>query len=85
MTTDSNRIERILAVMVAAMGGDYEQRVPLRDVEDELLEVEVGINYLLEELGIRRDQNQTQTRSLRDQSAQIAAQAEALVAALSTP
>jgi rsbT co-antagonist protein RsbR len=65
-------------VLAIATTGDYEVRVPLEDIDDQFLEVEVGVNYLLDELIIKRDQNVAQTE-------QIAAQTAALVEALSTP
>ena len=70
---------------MSATGGDYERRIELEDVDDPLLEVEVGINYLLDELVIRGRQNEAQTQSLREQATKISAQSEALVSALSTP
>lgn len=82
---DFNRIDSIVGVIVAATGGDYDRRVPLEEHDDQLLEVEVGINFLLEELGARQDENEAQQRSLIEQSQQIAAQGAALVNALSTP
>ncbi|NVB41238.1 STAS domain-containing protein [Pseudenhygromyxa sp. WMMC2535] len=82
---DHTRLGRVLDVVVAAFSGDYGQRVPLEENEDPLLEVELAINYLLDELALRRDENLAQTRALREQSLQIQTQTEALVAALSTP
>ena len=66
-----SRIERILAVIVEVSAGNYGARVPIDDVEDELLELEVGINFLLDELALEHDET--------------LAQSEALIAALSTP
>lgn len=78
MAIDSDRIERLLEVLAAASNGDYDARVPLEDIDDLFLEVEVGVNYLLDELILRRDQNQAQTDQLTRQTA-------TLVEALSTP
>ena len=72
------RIVRLLEVLVSASDGDYDARVPLEDIDDEILEVEVGVNYLLDELALRQEHNEAQT-------AQLAAQTAALVEALSTP
>ena len=85
MVAELSRVERILEVIVAATGGDYSQRIELEDVEHPLLDLEVGINFLLEELVLRRDESEARARSLREQSQQLAAQAEVLVRALSTP
>jgi rsbT co-antagonist protein RsbR len=75
---DVPRLERLTEVIAAAFSGDYSLRIEVEDVEDPLLEVEVGINYLLDELGLREEQNEAQKQALREH-------AEALVTALSTP
>jgi rsbT co-antagonist protein RsbR len=75
---DSARIVRLLDVLVSASNGDYDARVPLEEIDDELLEVEISVNYLLDELAQRHAQNERQ-------ASQIAAQTAALIEALSTP
>jgi rsbT co-antagonist protein RsbR len=75
---DSDRIERLLEVLAAASNGDYGARVPLEDIDDLFLEVEVGVNYLLDELILRRDHGEAQAQQITKQTA-------ALVEALSTP
>lgn len=82
---DTERLERMLEVIAAATAGDYEPRVPVEDLDGPLLELEVGVNFLLDELQDRARENERQHQSLRDQSQQLLAQAEALVTALSTP
>ena len=77
----NTRLERIREIVAAAFGGDYSQRIPVDDGDgdgDDLIEIEVGINYLLDDLALREEQNVAQRESLREQ-------AEALIAALSTP
>lgn len=59
--------------------------MPLEEHDDEFLEVELGVNYLLEELVAQRDQNEAQRAALVEKSQQIANQSAALVEALSTP
>ncbi|KIG16585.1 RsbR, positive regulator of sigma-B [Enhygromyxa salina] len=54
-------------------------------MDDEFLEMEVGINFLLEELLVRRKENEAQREEIIAGAKQIAAQSAALVAALSTP
>jgi rsbT co-antagonist protein RsbR len=78
VAVDSVRISRLLDVLVSASHGDYDARVPLEEIDDALLEVEVSVNYLLDELALRHQQTEVQ-------AAQIAAQTAALVEALSTP
>jgi rsbT co-antagonist protein RsbR len=72
------RFENLLRSLVAAAYGDYELRIPLEEHDDAILEVEIGVNYLLEELAHQRDRNE-------EQHQQIVGQAAALVEALSTP
>jgi rsbT co-antagonist protein RsbR len=76
--TNASRTEHILHSLAAAATGNYDVRVPLEEVEDEFLEVEIGVNYLLDELVLRREQNEAQRRQIADQTA-------ALIEALSTP
>ncbi len=85
MEPDVDRIERTLDVIARVMAGDRQHRIEIEDSEDVLLELEVGINYLLDELGRRRAESEAHERAMREQAEQIAAQATALVAALSTP
>jgi rsbT co-antagonist protein RsbR len=73
-----DRIARLLDVLVSASNGDYRARVPLEEIDDGFLEVEVGVNYLLDELALRQEHNKLQ-------ASQIAAQTAELVEALSTP
>lgn len=85
VTVESARIERLLGVLVEASSGNYSVRVPLEEIDDSFLEVEVGVNYLLEELDERRLQNEAQHTQILAKSQQLAAQHEELLAALSTP
>lgn len=78
VAVDAERIERLLQSVAAAFNGDFSTPVPLVDEDDDFLEVEVGFNYLLEELALQRQE-------LLEQRQQIEAQAAALVEALSTP
>ena len=85
MASNEARLERVLEAIASAMTGDYDNRVPLAEVEDPLLEVEVGINYLLDDLALRQRENQAQTQAMREQAERIQTQARSLIAALSTP
>jgi rsbT co-antagonist protein RsbR len=78
VSIDAARIENILRSLVAASWGNYDVRVPLEDVEDPFLEIEIGINLLLDELILRRDENDAQQRRILGQAAE-------LIKALSTP
>lgn len=85
ISVDDSRIERVLRVIVAAANGDYDHKIDLEEIDDAFLEVELGINYLLDELVLRRDQNQAQREELQAQADRLAAQQAELVQALSTP
>ena len=85
VTIEATRIEQVLEVIVGAVHGDYDNRVPLAEHDDAFLEVETGVNYLLEELIERRAQNHRQQAALAAKAEKLAEQQDALVEALSTP
>jgi rsbT co-antagonist protein RsbR len=64
VTIEGARIEGLLRTIVAAANGDYDVRVVAREHDDSFLEVELGVNYLLDELIERRAQNQAQQRGI---------------------
>lgn len=64
VTIEVSRVEQVLQVIVAAVHGDYDTPVPLEEHDDAFLEVETGVNFLLEELIARRSQNQEQQAAL---------------------
>lgn len=75
----------MLNTVVQVSNGNFSDRIPLDDVDDELLEIEVGFNFMLEELALQHDKTQAQQQELLGQAQQLAAQSQALVVALSTP
>lgn len=85
VTVTDARIEQVLTSVVAAVQGDYAVRVPLAENDDRFLEVETGVNFLLDELIERRAQNQRQQAALQAKADELVAQQEALALALSTP
>lgn len=85
ITIEETRLERLLCTIVAAANGDYDVRVPIEDSENSFLEVEVGVNFLLEELIERRNQNDAQHEELVTRARLLASQQDDLVQALSTP
>lgn len=54
--------ERVLAAIVDASEGNYAARIPLDDVDDKLLEIEVGINFLLDELALEHQRAEAAAR-----------------------
>lgn len=85
VTIEGTRIEQLLRTIVAAASGDYDLRVPLEEREDSFLEVELGVNFLLDELIERRSENEAQHEQLVVRARQLAIQQDELVQALSTP
>jgi rsbT co-antagonist protein RsbR len=85
VTIEEARLERLLRVIIAVAGGDYDARVPLEERDDAFLEAELGVNFLAEELALRREQNQQQREELVARAQQMAEQQRELVRALSTP
>lgn len=85
LTISQARLHELLDVLVTAGSGDYDVRVPLEENEDALLDVEIGINYLLDDLIDRRDQNEAQEEELLTRARLLARQRDELVQALSTP
>jgi rsbT co-antagonist protein RsbR len=85
VSIEAARVEGLLDVIVAASQGDYEGRVTLRENDDAFLEVEVGVNYMLEELAGQRDRSARQHDELLANERRLAQQQAELVQALSTP
>ena len=85
LTVERSRIDELLNVLVTAASGDYDVRLPLQENDDALLDVETGINYLLDELIDRRLENEAQEEELLTRARQLARQRDELVQALSTP
>ncbi|MCY1011675.1 STAS domain-containing protein [Nannocystis pusilla] len=85
LTISQARLHGLLDVLVNAGSGDYDVRVRLEENEDALLDVELGINYLLDDLIDRRDQNEAQEEELLTRTRLLARQQDELVQALSTP
>ncbi|WAS93483.1 STAS domain-containing protein [Nannocystis punicea] len=86
VTIEGERIDQLLRIIVAAATGDYELRVPLvEEDDDEFLEVELGVNYLLEELTLGKARSDGQRQQLEARAEELAHQQSELVQALSTP
>ncbi|MDC0673508.1 STAS domain-containing protein [Nannocystis radixulma] len=86
MTIEAERVDQLLRIIVAAATGDYELRVPLvEEDDDQFLEVELGVNYLLEELSLNRAKSDSQREQLATRADELTEQQTELVQALSTP
>jgi rsbT co-antagonist protein RsbR len=86
VTIEGERVDQLLRIIVAAATGDYELRVPLvEEDDDEFLEVELGVNYLLEELTLSKVKSDSQRAQLQARADELTEQQTELVQALSTP
>ncbi|MBZ5712766.1 STAS domain-containing protein [Nannocystis pusilla] len=86
VTIEAERVDQLLRIIVAAATGDYELRVPLvEEDDDEFLEVELGVNYLLEELSLNKARSDSQREQLAARADELAEQQTELMQALSTP
>jgi len=86
VTIEGERVDQLLRILVAAVTGDYELRVPLvEEDDDEFLEVELGVNYLLEELSLSKSKSDSQREQLQARADELSDQQGELVQALSTP
>lgn len=86
ITIEGERVDQLLRIIVAAATGDYELRVPLvEEDDDQFLEVELGVNYLLEELSLGKTKSDEQRALLGARADELANQQAELVQALSTP
>jgi rsbT co-antagonist protein RsbR len=85
VTIEDARVEQLLRVIVAAANGDYELRVALAGQTDEFLEVELGVNTLVDELDSGRARSEAQRDELLARAHQLAERQTELLQALSTP
>jgi rsbT co-antagonist protein RsbR len=79
------RIERVLAALASAARGDLEVRIEAEEREDRFVEIEVAVNFLLEELSLARRENESQHQEIIDKNLALVARDRALIMALSTP
>lgn len=87
MTGDFDaRLERIIHFLAQATAGQWSSRIPLEDGGNErLLELEYGVNMLLEELAQSRAETAARQNELNVQNAALLEQQREMVRLLSTP
>jgi rsbT co-antagonist protein RsbR len=85
VTVEDTRVEELLRIIVAAASGDYAVRVALEERDDVFLEVELGVNYMLEELCLGSARNDRQRDELTARARELGEQQDELLEALSTP
>ncbi len=85
MTELKQRIERVVEALGRATCGEYDHRVAVEEIDDAFLEVEVGINVLLEDLARARQQAQAQLEEIQRQAQEIAERQSMALRELATP
>lgn len=81
----NERIAAVVEVLTRAVSGDYTARVPLREKEDALLELEAGMNVLLDDLKLAQQRNQEQLAEIQRQNHELAEQQAIALRELATP
>ncbi|HYV44326.1 MAG TPA: STAS domain-containing protein [Myxococcaceae bacterium] len=79
------RLERVIDALARATCQDYSHRVPVQDVDDELLELEVGVNMLLEDLERVSRQNAESLGEIERKNREIAERSALALRELATP
>jgi rsbT co-antagonist protein RsbR len=81
----NERITQVVAALGRATCGEYEHRVPVSQADDAFLEIEVGINVLLEDLALARQKAQEQLEEIQRKNQEIAERQSLALRELATP
>ena len=80
------RIERVIYFLAQAAAGQWDERIPLEDESNaRLLELEYGVNMLLDELAETRASSESRQKEIEQQAAQLAEHQQKMLRLLSTP
>ncbi|HVE81606.1 MAG TPA: STAS domain-containing protein [Myxococcales bacterium] len=79
------RLERVIDALARAACQDYGHRVQVGEEEDDLLELEVGVNILLEDLQKASQRNAESMAEIERKNREIAEQAALALRELATP
>ena len=87
MSIDKARIENIVETLARAAYQDFTQRVAISETaeEDEFMQVEFGVNLLLEDLELAKKQNDQSLLQLEEKNREIADRQSMALRELSTP
>ena len=87
MPIDSDRrIERVINFLAQAAAGQWSERIPLEDEGSvRLLELEYGVNMLLDELAQTRASSESRQHEIEQQASQLAEHQQEMLRLLSTP
>lgn len=81
-----SRLERIVDFLAQATAGQWSERIPLDDTGDErLVELEYGVNMLLDELAQSRADSAARQNEIDEQHAALLEHQRQMVRLLSTP
>jgi rsbT co-antagonist protein RsbR len=79
------RIAKVVEMLTRATAGDLTHSIEVGETEDEFLEVEVGLNVLVEDLAEARKKNEAQLEQIQRQSREIAERQSMALRELATP
>jgi len=80
------RIERVIHFLAQAAAGQWSERIPLEDEGSvRLLELEYGVNMLLDELAQTRASSESRQHEIEQQASQLAEHQQEMLRLLSTP
>jgi rsbT co-antagonist protein RsbR len=85
IANQKERLEQVIDALARATCQDYSHRVPVQDVDDELLELEVGVNMLLEDLEKVSRQNAEALAEIESKNREIAERSAMALRELATP
>jgi rsbT co-antagonist protein RsbR len=79
------RIDRVVTVLAKASCQDFDHAIPLSEKEDELFELEVGVNVLLQDLAGSKRANEAQLAEIEAKNREIAERQSLALRELATP
>jgi rsbT co-antagonist protein RsbR len=79
------RIDRIVTVLAKAACQDFEHAIPIQGHEDDLFELEVGVNVLLEDLRSAKKRNEAAITEIEAKNREIAERSSLALRQLATP
>ena len=85
LVLDEERIQRVVTVLARAACQDFSQRLEIEERDDAFLEVEVGLNILMDDLMRAKEQSDEQLREIERQSAEISERQAMALRELATP
>jgi rsbT co-antagonist protein RsbR len=85
MSVEKGRIENVVATLAKAAYQDFGHKIPIAEVEDDFVQVEFGVNLLLEDLALAQKQNAAQLVQIEEKNREIAERQTMALRELSTP